>query len=58
VGPGKVPGAEMARLGKPQRVKIYPPVGRTADGGHDFIPLGVATWEPDVFAFLDEPLRR
>jgi hypothetical protein len=46
------------RLGKPHRTKIYPPVGRTADEGHDFVDLGIATWEPDVFAFLDEHVRR
>jgi carboxymethylenebutenolidase len=58
VEPGTLLGAEMARLGKPHRTKIYPPVGRTADEGHDFVDLGVATWEPDVFAFLDEHVRR
>jgi carboxymethylenebutenolidase len=57
VGPGKVLGAEMARLRKPYRVKIYAPVGQTADEGHNFIHLKVATWEPDVFAFLDKYLR-
>jgi hypothetical protein len=34
-----------------------PPVGETADDGHRFVYLSVATWEPDVFAFLDERLR-
>jgi hypothetical protein len=54
----RILGAEMARLGKLHRVKIYPPVGRTADEGHDFVDLRVATWEPDVFAFLNERMRR
>ncbi len=58
VAPGKALGAEMARLGKPHRVKIYPPIGRTPDIGHDFVHLAVPTWEPDVFAFLDEHLPR
>jgi dienelactone hydrolase len=58
VEPGKQLGAEMARLGKPHRTKIYPPVGRTADEGHDFVDLGVSTWEPDVFAFLGHALGR
>ena len=58
MAPGKFLGAEMARLGKLHRVKIYPSVGRTADDGHDFIHLGVATWAPDVFTFLDEHARR
>ncbi len=42
--------AELARLGKPHRLKIYPPVGLTADDGHDFPLNSVAKWEPDVFA--------
>jgi carboxymethylenebutenolidase len=58
VAPGQALAAEMSRLGKPQRIKIYPPVGRTADEGHRLIYLGVTTWEPDVFAFLDERMRR
>jgi dienelactone hydrolase len=57
VAPAKVLGAEMARLGKPYRVMIYPVVGKTAAEGHDLVYLGVATWEPDVFAFLDESMR-
>jgi dienelactone hydrolase len=58
VAPAEALSAEMARLDKPHRVTIYPPVGRTPDEGHDFVHLGVATWEPDVFAFLDEHVRR
>jgi dienelactone hydrolase len=57
VAPGKALAAEMTRLGKPHLVTIYPPVGRTADEGHDFVDLRVATWEPDVFAFLDSSMR-
>jgi carboxymethylenebutenolidase len=58
VAPGKALAAEMQRLGKPHRLKIYPTVGRTAKEGHGFVFGGVATWEPDVFAFLDEHLGR
>jgi dipeptidyl aminopeptidase/acylaminoacyl peptidase len=57
VAPAEFLGAEMARMGKPHRVKIYPPVGRTSDEGHAFVYLGVGSWEPDVFAFL-EPLMQ
>ena len=57
VEPAKVLGAEMARLHKAYRVKIYPPTGQTADEGHDFIHLEVATWEPDVFAYLDKYMK-
>jgi carboxymethylenebutenolidase len=57
VEPGRALGAEMARLGRPHRVEIYPAVGRTPDEGHDFVDLGIATWEHDVFDFLDEHTR-
>jgi dienelactone hydrolase len=58
VAPGQAIAAEMARLGKPHRLEIYPPVGKTADEGHQFVYLDVPAWEPDVFAFLDPLLRR
>ncbi len=57
INPGKALDAELARLGKPHRLKIYPPVGQTADDGHDFPNNSIATWEPDVFAFLDPYMR-
>jgi dienelactone hydrolase len=56
--PGRALDAELARLGKPHRVEIYPPVGQTPDDGHDFPNNSVATWEPDVFAFLDPFMRK
>jgi carboxymethylenebutenolidase len=43
---------------KPHRLMIYPPIGNTADEGHDFLHLGVNIWEPDVFSFLGENMRR
>jgi len=49
--------AELTRLGKPSLSKVYASVGRTPHDGHDFVHLGVSTWEPDVFAFLDERTR-
>lgn len=52
--PGEALSAEMARLGKPHRLKIYPAVGRTTREGHNFVYSDVAAWEPDVFSFLDE----
>ena len=55
---GTMLGAEMARLGKSQQVRIYPAVGRTPYDGHNFIHLKVESWEPDVFAFLGLHLRR
>jgi dienelactone hydrolase len=58
IAPAQALGSEMTRLGKPNRVKIYPTVGNTPEEGHDFIDLGVRTWEADVFSFLDEHIRR
>jgi dienelactone hydrolase len=54
--PGEALAAEMQRLGKPQRLKIYPAVGKTAKEGHEFVYRSMATWEPDVFAFLDRAM--
>jgi len=58
LAPGKVLDARLEQLGKPHRLKIYPPIGQTADDGHAFPFLGASIWEPDVFAFLDEHMRR
>lgn len=55
---GKVLDACREQLGKQHRMKIYPPIGHTLDDGHDFLHLGVDIWEPDVFAFLDENMRK
>lgn len=49
--------AEMQRLGRPHRLKVYPAAGRSAREGHNLVFRNVATWEPDVFAFLDSRLR-
>ena len=48
----------MSELGKPHRLKIYPPIGRTPEDGHGFLYRGVSIWENDVFAFLDQYMRR
>jgi hypothetical protein len=55
--PGKVLSAEMARLKKPQQLKIYPPLGNTASEGHSLIYRAVQTWESDVFMFLKNTYR-
>jgi carboxymethylenebutenolidase len=55
---GKVLDARREQIGKPHRLKIYPPIGHTVDDGHDFLHLGVNIWEPEVFAFLDENMRK
>jgi len=58
IAPGEALAAEMRRLGKPHRLKIYPAVGRNDRDGHNLIYRSVATWESDVFAFLDPQLKR
>lgn len=55
---GKALDLRLEQLGKGHRLKIYPPIGRTVDDGHDFLHLGIRIWEPDVFAFLDEHMRK
>jgi carboxymethylenebutenolidase len=57
LSPGKELGARLEQLGKPHRLKIYPPIGSTPDDGHAFPLLGVSIWEPDVFEFLDQHVR-
>jgi carboxymethylenebutenolidase len=55
---GRVLDARREQIGKPHRLKIYPPIGHTVDDGHNFLHLGVNIWERDVFAFLDENTRK
>jgi len=55
---GKAMDAQFAQLHRPHRLQIYPPIGQTVEDGHAFLYLGVSTWEPDVFAFLDEHTQK
>ena len=56
--PGSALAAEMQRLGKRHALKMYPPYGADTRAGHNLVFRSVRTWEADVFAFLDEHLRR
>jgi len=56
--PGREMGAELKRLHKPHVLKIYPPVGHTADDGHNALYEAIPMWEDDVFKFLDDHDRR
>jgi dienelactone hydrolase len=56
--PGIALDARLEQLGKRHRLKIYPPIGKTAEDGHAFPLLGIRIWEPDVFEFLKECMRR
>jgi carboxymethylenebutenolidase len=58
IAPGTALDARLSELGKPHRLKIYPPIGRTAEDGHAFPLISVSEWEADVFAFLDGYMRR
>ena len=49
---------QLRRLHKSHLLKIYPPVGRTSDDGHNLVYLAIPHWEHDVFEFLDEHLKR
>jgi dienelactone hydrolase len=51
---GHALAAELERLHKPHLLKIYPPVGRRSDDGHNVLYLGIPQWEDDVFKFLDQ----
>lgn len=48
---------ELRRLHKSYVLKIYPPVGQTADDGHNLLYLAIPQWEHDVFGFLDEHVK-
>jgi len=55
---GRELAAKLERLHKPHLLKIYPPVGRTSDEGHNAVYMAIPLWEDDVFKFLDEHVRR
>jgi len=56
--PGRELGAELERLHKPHVLKIYPPVGKTSDEGHNIVYNSISLWEGEVFEFLDNNVRR
>jgi carboxymethylenebutenolidase len=56
--PGHALAEELARGGKPYVLKIYPPFGKTADEGHNFVYTDITEWEADVFGFLDAHVKR
>jgi dienelactone hydrolase len=52
--PGKIMAEELEKLGKPHLLKIYSPVGKTSDNGHNLVYTAVDRWENDVFNFLEQ----
>ena len=55
--PGYALDSVLNKLNKPHILKIYPKFGETLQEGHNMIFKSIATWEPDVFKFLNESLR-
>jgi carboxymethylenebutenolidase len=56
--PSTALAAELDRMQKPSLLKIYPAIGQSPDDGHNFMYLGIQQWEPDVFKFLDDYVKR
>jgi hypothetical protein len=50
--------AELDRMHKANLLKICPAIGQSPDDGHNFMYLGIQHWEPDVFKFLDDHVKR
>jgi carboxymethylenebutenolidase len=48
----------LRRLHKCYVLKIYPPVGRRPEDGHNLLYLAIHRWEDGVFEFLDEHVKR
>jgi dienelactone hydrolase len=58
ISPSLVLSADMAKLGKPYQVKIYPAYGSTPQDGHGgFCTNATDVWGADVIAFLGAALH-
>ncbi len=60
VEPSKVLGPVLEKKGPPNRARIYPSFGSTAQDGHWKFGSqrdGIAVWAPDVSAFLDAAMQ-
>jgi len=60
VEPAQVLAPALETKGAPNRAKIYPPFGSTAQDGHAGFGSrrdGIAVWAPDVVAFLHMTMR-
>jgi dienelactone hydrolase len=54
---GQAMADQLANLGKPHLLKIYPAIGKTHGDGHNFVYTAVDQWKDDVFRFLDDHVR-
>ncbi len=54
LSPSRALAKELAKLGKPHKLLIFPPYGNTRREGHGgFCHRGGDVWGPEVFSFLD-----
>ena len=58
LSPSKTLSAEMDKVGKPYKLKIYPSYGDSPQDGHSFGYFGSDVWAEDVFAFLNQYCAR
>jgi carboxymethylenebutenolidase len=54
LSPSKTLSAEMNKVGKTYKLKIYPSYGDSPQDGHSFGYFGSDVWAEDVFAFLNQ----
>jgi dienelactone hydrolase len=55
---GRALAAELERLHKPHRLKIYPRVGQSSEDGHNLVYMAIPQCEDDVFKFIDDYVKR
>jgi dipeptidyl aminopeptidase/acylaminoacyl peptidase len=56
--PSRVLSEEVKNAGKPMRVHIFPPKGKTAMDGHSFCRGGTSPpWGDEVLAFLTDSMK-
>jgi dipeptidyl aminopeptidase/acylaminoacyl peptidase len=57
--PSRVLSDLMQSAGKPVRVHVFPPVGKTPEDGHGFCSGGVAPdWGPEVLEFFRDAMSK
>ncbi len=57
LAPSRALDEELKRAGKPHKVDIFPPFGRTHQDGHDLCVRGGEIWATTVFSFLDNAMK-
>jgi carboxymethylenebutenolidase len=57
LAPTRALDEELKRAGKPHKVEIFPPFGRTHQDGHELCVRGGEIWAPTVFSFLENAMK-